>query len=129
MGAILFVPVEDYMWKDVKPENWNHLPIDTIYIQGIEPEMHTSVLIDEFMRYGPKFAIVRDIRHEEVERRKYMFIQYEHWASAWHAVKGSHGNMLKYQDIDVEISNRTLEKVKGRENMFVWDELYDEWLY
>ena len=91
--------------------------------------MYTSTLIEEFLRYGPMVAVVRNRHQEEIEKRKFMFIQYEHWASAWHAVKGSHGKMLGYQDIDVEISNRTLEKNKGRENMFVWDELYDEWLY
>ena len=134
VGAILYVPAEGYKWEDIWPENWKYLPIDTIYIQGIDPEMFTSVLMDEFIRYGPIVALMRNRLtgknrgQEEVEMRKYMFIQYEHWASAWNAVKESHGHMLMGHVINVEISDRTLDKTKGRETMCVWDELYDNWL-
>ena len=85
-------------------------------------------MIKEFLRYGPIVAIVRNIHWHAVEKRKFMFIQYETWSSAWHAVKGSHGKMLEGQDLDVEISNMTLDKNKGREHMFVWDEFYGNWL-
>ena len=92
------------------------MPIDTIYIQGIDPSIHTRTLIEEFLRYGPIVAVVRNIHPEEPEKRKYMFIQYEPWAAAWHAVRGCHGKRLRDQDINVEISNRTLDKNKGQEN-------------
>ena len=62
---------------------------------------------------GAITAIVRHVHWEEKEKMTFMWIQYETWRSAWHAVKESHGNMIEGQDIDVEISNRTLDNNNG----------------
>ena len=106
----MYVPVPPLEWKAVHPENWFHLPIDTIYIQGLEPQIHTQLILDEFVRHGAITSIVRHVHWEEKEKRQCMWIQYETWRSAWHAVKESHGKMLEGQDIAVEIPNMTFRQ-------------------
>ena len=94
MGAILYKPITGMDWHMVSPETWNHLPIDTIYIQGIEPQIGSRTLIEEFLRHGAIVAVYRNQDWEAKAKRKYMWIQFESWRAAWHAVRNSHGKML-----------------------------------
>ena len=126
MGAVLYVPVQPLDWDMVSPESWFHLPIDTIYIQGYEPQIRTIILIEEFLRYGPIVALYRNQNWEEKEKRRSMWIQFASWSAAWFAVRHSHGKMLAGQDLAVEISSRTLCRSKGGEIMFVFNEFYEE---
>ena len=60
-----------------------------------------------------------------LRKRKFMWIQFDKWESAWHAVYGSHGRMMDGQDIDVEIANRTINTKRGGPWFVYFDEVMD----
>ena len=82
------------------------LPLDTVYVQGVNSVIATSVLLEEFSIWGAIEAAAR--KQESGEDRMYVWIQYEKWQSAWNAVAHMHGRHVFDQDIEVMFSDRNI---------------------
>ena len=122
---MLYKPTPGTKWEAIGMENWRHLPLDTIYMQGLDPGRTTGSIVREFARYGSIVCFVRYGGNDNPEKRKYMWIQFDKWESAWHAVFKSHGKIMDGQDIDVEIANRTLNNRRGGMWFVYGDEVMD----
>ena len=99
MGAVAFCPKKGFgmPFKDLKLDKSSQY--DTIDLQGIHPEVPTFRVLDALSMYGPIEAAAR--KQSASEDRRYMWVQYREWNSAWNAVANLHGIHLIDQDIDV----------------------------
>ena len=106
MGAVVFWPKKGsgVALPDLQLEKGSQY--DTIYLQGIHPEVPTFRILEALSMYGPIEAAARtQSAHED---RRYMWIQYQEWRSAWNAVSMLHGIHVIDQDIDVLFADRTI---------------------
>ena len=73
--------------------------------------------------YGPIEAAARNPSARD--DRRYMWIQYQEWSSAWNAVANLHGIHVVDQDIDVLFSDRSIDicRKDSRHGDAVWDML------
>ena len=96
---------------------------DTIYLQGIHPEVPTFRILEALSMYGPIEAAAR--KQSDSGDRRYMWVQYREWNSAWDAVVNLHGIHLIDQYIDVWFSDRSIDikRKDSRHGDEVWDML------
>ena len=123
IGAVVFWPKKGsgVTLQDLQLEKGSQC--DTIYLQGIHPEIPTFRILEALSIYGPIEAAARKQRAQA--DRRYMWIQYRGWKSAWNAVFMLHGIHMMDQDIDVWFADRNIGIGWGhsRHGDDVWDML------
>ena len=123
MGAVVFWPKEDsgVPFQDLKVDK--SCQYDTIYLEGVHPEVPTFLILDALSKYGPIEAVAR--KQSAQEDRRYMRVQYCEWVSAWNAVVNVHGVRMMGQGIDVWFSDSNIDirREDSRYGEAVWDML------